>query len=129
MTDDSRFEPATGPSREQMNPKELFLCSAATCAALTALSIMKRQRIAPVNFEVTVSGRLSTDEVRAESVYESFEVFYRVETRNDDDDARVGRAIILAHDKYCGLVRMLKMIGPVSRGISAVVSVPAASMP
>ena len=50
---------------------------------------------------------------------------YNVECSSEDDQAKVSRALALAHEKYCGMVQMLRRIAPVSREIAVVSTQPA----
>ena len=52
-------------------------------------------------------------------------VVYNVECSSEDDQAKVGRALELTHEKYCGMVQMLRRIAPVSREIAVVSTQPA----
>ena len=122
MNADSEFEPVGFATCDSLNPKELLLCSAAKCAAMTALGVMHRGRLTPRRFEVSVSGRLSTDELRAESVFTEFNVVYDAEAPSDDEQLKISWALNLAHEKYCGLVKMLRQIAPVSHETCVVVT-------
>ena len=70
-------------------------------------------------------GRTSTEEVRSESVFKSFHVVYNIECDTEDDQAKVSRAATLTHEKYCGIMRMFRMIAPVSHEIAVVSTEPA----
>ncbi len=107
-----------------LNPKALMLYAAAQCSGKTALMIMQKERITPKRFEISYSGELSAEEVQSESVYRSIHVVYNVECGSEDDQAKVSRAIDLTHEKYCGIVRMLRMIAPVSHEIAVVSTEP-----
>ena len=124
MTEGSKLRVANGPGCEEMNPKALMLCAAAKCAGLTALHIMQKERIHPKRLEITVSGELSTDTVRSESMYLSFHVLYNVECASEDDQLKVSRAIRLTHDKHCSMIQMLRMIAPVTDEIAIVSTEP-----
>ena len=67
----------------------------------------------------------TAETVQSESVYRSFHVVYNVECSSEDDQAKVGRALELTHEKYCGMVQMLRRIAPVSREIAVVSTQPA----
>ena len=43
----------------------------------------------------------------------------------EDDQAKVSRAATLTHEKYCGIMRMFRMIAPVSHEIAVVSTEPA----
>lgn len=105
---------------KDLNPKAMFLYSAAKCAGLTAMHIMGKEKMKPKGFEITMSGELSTPTIQAESVFRSFNIVYNIECNTISDQIKVSRAVNLAHDKYCGLVRMLRVIAPMSHEIAIV---------
>ena len=125
LSGDGKFRSEDDSSCEQMNPKKMLLYAAAQCSGQTALMIMQKERITPTRFEISYSGELSAEEVQSESVYSSFHVVYNVACGSGDDQAKVSRAIDLTHEKYCGMVRMLRMIAPVSHEIAIVSTEPA----
>lgn len=127
MNDDSQFELSNGTTCDRLNPKELLLCAAARCAAMTALGIMDKENVTPKKFEITVSGTLSTDTLKAESIFIDFNVIYNAEARTQEEHVKISRALNLTHDKYCGMVRMLNMIAPVSHEIAIVTTEPVAA--
>lgn len=89
LTGDSKLVPENGPDCGEMNPKTLLLYAAAKCSGMTALMIMEKERLRPKRFEISVSGELSTEEVRSESVFKSFHVVYNIECDTEDDQAKV----------------------------------------
>lgn len=121
----SAFVPDGQTTCNDLNPKALLLYAGAKCAGMTALMIMEKERIRPKRFEISMAGELSTDTVQAESSFLSFNVVYNIECATDDDQAKVSRAVNLAHEKYCGLVRMLRKIAPVSHEVAIVSTEPA----
>lgn len=125
MTGEGKFEVENGPSCGEMNPKELLLYAAAQCSGQTALLIMKKERITPKRFEISYSGELSTETMQPDSVFRSFHVVYNIECNTEDDQAKVGRAADLTHEKYCGLTQMLRKIAHVSHEIAVVSTEPA----
>ena len=127
LNDDSQFEIKNGTTADRLNPKEMLLCAAAKCAALTAIGIMDKQNVTPRKFEVTVAGTLSTETLMAESVFTDFRVVYFAEARTTDEHAKISRALNLTHDKYCGMVKMLNKIAPVSHEIAVLTTEPVAN--
>lgn len=125
LTGESEFTPEGGPRCEQMNPKTLMLFAGAKCVGMTALMIMQKERIRPKRFEIGMSGELSEDEPHSESIFKSFHVVYNVECDTEDDQSKVSRAVTLAHEKYCGMMRMFRKIAPVSHEIAVVSTEPA----
>ena len=120
LKDKAEFELTSGAGCEALNPKEHFLYAAALCAGKTLQHVLKKVRGEVEGLELTVSGVLSTPELMPESVFSSFNVIYNVECPTLEDQTRAARAVSLTHEKYCGLMRMLRMIAPVSHEISVV---------
>ncbi|MBQ5753472.1 MAG: OsmC family protein [Alistipes sp.] len=120
LSNDGKVHLAEGRKIADLNPKELFLCSAAECAALTLHGILKKEQIKPKSIELELSGILDTDTVMARSVYTSFNICYRIECNTISEQAKIGRAVRLTTDKYCGLFQMLRRIAPLSHEIEIV---------
>ena len=118
LTGDSDFTSADAPRCEEMNPKALLLYAAAKCVGGTALTIMQKERMRPKRFGISISGELSEENPQSESVFQSFHVVYNIQCDTYDDQAKVGRAVTLTHEKYCGMMRMLRMIAPVSHEVA-----------
>lgn len=110
----------TGKSVEKMNPKELLLYATAKCAALTLKGILDKEHITPKSVEIKMSGELDTDQVMAKSVYRSFNILYRIECQSISDQSKIGRAVNLTTEKYCGMLQMSRRIAPVSHEVSIV---------
>lgn len=125
MNGNGDFVSSDGRACDALNPKEMLLCAAARCAGLTALKIMNGEHLRPVRFEIACSGVLSTETLRMESVFRSFHVAYNVACATEAEQAKVGRAIVLTQEQYCGLVQMLRKIGPVTHEIDIVTTEPA----
>lgn len=125
LTAEGKIEMKGKTNCEELNPKALMLYAGAKCAGLTVLHIMKQERMTPKRLEITLSGELSTDKVQAESIFHAFHMIYHVECATEGDQSRASRAITLAHEKHCGLVRMLSKIAPVSHEVAIVTTEPA----
>lgn len=119
-----RFVPEEELRCEQMTPKALMLYAGAKCAGLSALHIMRRERVAPKRFEISMAGEISEATAQEPSLFTSFHAVYNIECDTDDDQVKVSRAVKLAHEKYCGMVRMLGRIAPVTHEIAVVSTQP-----
>ena len=108
LSGDADFTSEGGPRCEEMNPKTLLLYAAAKCVGKTALMIMDKERFRPKRFEIGISGELSDELPQSESTFKSFHVVYNIECDTEDDQAKVSRAVTLAHEKYCGMMQMLR---------------------
>ena len=114
MDSNNSFHIADGRNINDLNPKELLLYAATDCLSKTLISLLKT-RISEIKvMELTIEGTLSTPTVVAESQFTNFNVIYHVECHTLKDQLDISRAVNLAHDKYCGLLQMLRKIAPLS---------------
>ncbi|MDE6140483.1 MAG: OsmC family protein [Alistipes sp.] len=118
MTQSGKFKPVDHVKLSELNPKQMLLFAAADCAGRTVLSLLKDRRSAVKNFEIAIEGTLNTPTLVAESRYATFNVVYNIECRTLKEQIDISRAVNLTHDKYCGLIQMLKLIAPVSHQIA-----------
>lgn len=119
MDKDGKFVPVS-KKVEEMNPKELILYAAAMCASITMKNILDKENIVPKSAEIEMSGTLDTEEVAAKSIYRSFNILYRIECNTISEQSKIGRAINLTTEKYCGTLQMLRRIAPLSHEVSIV---------
>ena len=117
LSGDADFTSEGGPRCEEMNPKTLLLYADAFRRGIV---IMDKERFRPKRFEIGISGELSDETPQSESTFKSFHVVYNIECDTEDDQAKVGRAVTLAHEKYCGMMQMLRKVAPVSHEIAVV---------
>lgn len=116
MTKTMGFE-TVGTRPASLNPKALMLLAAAKCSGMTAVTLFRKMQIHPKSFENECSGTLSTDHLMPESTFTAIDLTYNVECSTIDEQARVSHALNLTHDKYCGVVKMLRKIAPVAHEI------------
>lgn len=120
MTPERDFMLNGGAKLEKLNPKEMLLYAAADCAGRTILGLLKEHSQEMLSMEITMEGTLSTPMLQAESRYTSFNIIYNIECHTLKDQIIISRAVNLAHDKYCGLLQMLRKIAPLSHELSIV---------
>lgn len=120
MNDDHTFSLLNGGSSSSLNPKALLLYATAECAGLTIVGLLKEHISAVKLLEISIEGRLSTDSLVAESQFTHLNIIYRAECNTLKDQMVISRAINLAHDKYCGMLQMVRHIAPLSHEISVV---------
>lgn len=82
-----------------MRPKKLMLTALAGCTGMDVISILKKMKIEPEEFNVRVDGEL-TDEHPMH--YKSMHITYEFKGENLDAD-KLKKAIDLSQDKYCGV--------------------------
>lgn len=96
-----------GPS-----PKELFLISIATCAAMHLDSALQKEQITLDRYRVDISGKLSGEGI-VPTVFTSFKMIYRFEGKDLlEHSDRLACITYLSQTKYCSMVNMAKMIAP-----------------
>lgn len=120
MTHEGNFKLSNNATLDVLNPKEMLLYAAADCAGRTILELLKEHRQDLLSMEITLEGTLSTPILQAESRYTSFNIIYNIECRTLKDQIIISRAVNLAHDKYCGMLQMLRKIAPLSHETSIV---------
>ena len=120
MTHDHHFSISDGRNLEALNPKEMLLYASLDCLARTLATLLKERIKAVKNMELTLEGSLSTPTIMAESIYRDFKVTYRIECHTMKEQEEISRAVNLAHDKYCGMLHMLRKIASVAHEISIV---------
>ncbi len=124
LTGENEFSLANGQKVEDLNPKQALLYATAYCAGLTVTHVMAKERITPKNFTIEITGELEDIEPMAAATYTSFNLNYNVECANTKDEAKAARAIELGHDKYCGMVKMMRKVAPVTYEVMVVNTTP-----
>lgn len=120
MTSDHRFALNDARTLESLNPKEMLLYATADCAGRTIIGLLKEHADDLTKLEITLEGTLSTATVVAESKYNNFNIVYSAECSTLKEQIVISRAINLAHDKYCGMLQMLRRIAPLSHETSII---------
>lgn len=115
--DKDDFRLANGKSADTLNPKELLLYATACCAGKTIISLLDKQRIVPEKFEIAMYGELDTDTVTAMSVFKSFRIVYHLVCPSNDSEKKVHHSVQTADEKYCGTLKMMRRIAPVTSEI------------
>ena len=120
INDEGKFSLCEPQELSKLNPKELLLYSAALCAGMTLKSILDKEKVAPLKIEIKLSGELDTEKVEGRSKFTSFHIDYNIECKHINEQSKVSHAVLLANDKYCGGLAMLRNIAPVNHSISIV---------
>lgn len=120
MTQEHGFALDDNRTLTELNPKEMLLYSAADCAGRTIVGLLKEHTAQMTSLVITLEGTLSTPKLIAESRYTSFNIIYLAECETLKDQIIISRAINLAHDKYCGMLLMLRKIAPLAHETSIV---------
>jgi putative redox protein len=87
-----------------MRPKKLMLTALAGCTGMDVISILKKMKIVPDEFNVRVDGNVTEEHPKQ---YESMHIIYEFKGDNLPKDKLV-RAIELSQEKYCGVSALYK---------------------
>jgi putative redox protein len=85
-------------------PKTLTLVSLAGCTGMDVISILKKMKVEPEEFHISVEGDLTEDHPR---YYEKILVTYHFKGSDLPTD-KIQKAIQLSQDRYCGVSAMLR---------------------
>jgi putative redox protein len=95
---------AAGGHNTGMRPKKLMLTSLAGCTGMDVISILKKMKIIPDEFNVCVDGNLTEEHPKQ---YNSMHIIYEFKGNNLPED-KLMRAIELSQEKYCGVAALYK---------------------
>jgi putative redox protein len=95
-------------------PKQLLLSAIAGCTGMEIISIADKMRLKIQRLDITVTGELTTE---IPKTYTKIAILFRIAC-NYTDREKVGKAVHLAADKYCGVVAMVRKFAKVEIEIS-----------
>lgn len=87
-----------------MRPKKLMLTALAGCTGMDVISLLKKMRIEPAEFNVRVDGTLTEDHPK---FYELMHIIYEFKGDNLPMD-KLEKAIELSQNNYCGVSALYK---------------------
>lgn len=119
-SDAAKFDLTSHPDCMALNPKELLLYSAGLCACYTLEQNLRRSHLKPQEFEISLTGTLSTPTLRAEGYFTHFAIRYWLRVEESTEQEAAATAVRKTHDEDCGLLKMLKMIAEVDSEIVVV---------
>jgi putative redox protein len=85
-------------------PKLLTLVSLAGCTGMDVISILKKMKIIPEYFNVSVEGELTETHPK---YYNKIHIIYEIQGENIARN-KVEQAIMLSQENYCGVSALLK---------------------
>ena len=94
----------SGPS-----PKKLLLASLAGCTGMDVASLLKKMRVSIDGFEMDIEADLTEEHP---IVYSEIRLVYRF-FGADLNKVKIGRAVQLSQEKYCGVSAMLRKNSPI----------------
>ncbi len=98
----------TGPS-----PKRLMLASLAGCTGMDIVSILNKSRVKFKDFSIQVDATLNEEHPK---IYNHVKIIYKIGLA-EKDRPKMGKAVQLSQDKYCGVSAMFKTFATVKTEI------------
>lgn len=89
----------TGP-----RPKPLILSAIGGCTGMEIIAILNKMRVHINNLNVDVTGALTDTQPK---MYKSVHVIFNI-SGEDADKSKIEKAVLLAWEKYCGVIAMVK---------------------
>ena len=96
--------PEVGGHNKGTRPKVLMLTALAGCTGMDVISILKKMKIEPAEFNVCVDGTLTEEHPKH---YSKMHIIYEFKGENLPED-KLKKAIELSQDKYCGVSALYK---------------------
>jgi len=96
-------DPSFGGRNLGPRPKPLTLVSLAGCTGMDVISLLKKMRIEPAYFNVSVEGELTEEHPK---YYNKIHIIF--EFKGDDLDLeKINKAVNLSRERYCGMSALL----------------------
>jgi len=97
-------DPAVGGENNGPRPKPLTLVSLAGCTGMDVISILKKMRIEPEYFNISVEGELTDEHPK---YYHKIHLVYELKGEGVDYE-KVEKAVNLSQERYCGVSALLR---------------------
>jgi putative redox protein len=94
-------------------PKPLMLAALAGCTGLDVISILKKMRVEPDDFNINVEGELTDEHPKQ---YKSMHVTYEFWGKDLPKD-KIEKAVKLSDEQYCGVSALYKKAIPITSSI------------
>lgn len=98
-----------GDKKNGHGPKALLLSGLAGCTGIDVVEILTKMKLNFSDFSIEVETEQTEENPK---VFKDINVLYRIRT-DEENRAKVTRAIDLSLDKYCGVSAMLKKNSPI----------------
>lgn len=102
-----------GGENKGPRPKPLMLAALAGCTAMDVISILKKMRVEPDYFNVSVEGELTEEHPKQ---YNKMHIIYEFKGK-DLPLNKLQKAVNLSEERYCGVSALYKKVIPVTSEI------------
>ncbi len=97
-------DPSVGGKDKGPRPKPLTLVSLAGCTGMDVISILKKMRVEPSFFNISVEGELTEEHPK---YYHRIHIIYEFKGEDLPKD-KLEKAVNLSQDRYCGVSELLR---------------------
>jgi putative redox protein len=104
---------ASGGNDEGIRPKPLLLLGLGGCSGMDVVSILKKMKVTPDHFSMSVSGKLTDEHPK---IYEEIHLVYKFKGENLPMSS-LEKAINLSLERYCGVLAMLDKAAKITHEI------------
>jgi len=104
---------AVGGKDRGPRPKPLTLASLGGCTGMDVISILRKMRVEPDYFNVSVSAEMTDEHPK---YYNKIHILYTFKGKDLPMD-KLEKAITLSQDRYCGVTAMLNKAAEISHEI------------
>ncbi|HKR07216.1 MAG TPA: OsmC family protein [Bacteroidia bacterium] len=94
-------------------PKLLILSAIGGCTGMEIVSILEKMRLKIQGLEIDVAGELNDEQPK---IYKSVHIVFKLKSLTRDKQ-KIERAILLATEKYCGVLAMVRHFATVTSEI------------
>ncbi|MBN3034581.1 MAG: OsmC family protein [Bacteroidales bacterium] len=98
-------EEAVGGQDRGPRPKPLSLASLGGCTGMDVISILRKMRVVPDSFDISVKGELTSEHPK---YYHTIRITYVFRGKDLPMD-KLEKAVNLSQDRYCGVTAMLRL--------------------
>ncbi|MBW6459412.1 MAG: OsmC family protein [Bacteroidales bacterium] len=107
-------DPAVGGENKGPRPKPLTLVSLAGCTGMDVISILKKMRVEPEYFNISVEGELTEEHPK---YYHKIHLVYELKGEGVDFE-KAEKAVNLSQERYCGVSALLRFGAEITHEIS-----------
>ncbi|MDD4087625.1 MAG: OsmC family protein [Bacteroidales bacterium] len=107
-----------GGQNKGPRPKPLTLASLGGCTGMDVISILKKMRVEPDEFNIEVSGELTEEHPK---YYHKIHIKYLFKGK-ELEKAKIEKAVNLSQDRYCGVSELLRKGAELSHEIEIIES-------
>jgi putative redox protein len=108
---------AGGGANTGMSPKQMLLASLCACSGMDVVEIIQKMRVQFTQLQIVAEAEQTDTHPK---VFKYINMKYRADVSADDVE-KLEKAIVLSHEKYCGISAMLSKHCTISHTIEILI--------